>query len=508
MDSWLAPPAAGAFAGPAGGGVTPLLLASLGLVVLVVVAAVALAVAPRLPAPLRRLAPRRLRPRLTLALALAAAVPALVIALVLASRSAEQRLAGMEAALLAEASAAGAALGAGPRAAPLAPDALPAGFLVVDARGAAPTGGDVGRAALAALPAVDGPFAFDVAGGGRHLAASAPAGPGRRVVRYAPVAPLQAALARDLGSAAGWLIGALIACTLLAVSVADHTVAPLSALDRAVREIDPELERAPARAPPGAPREVVVVFEHLAGLALRLRDSVRRLQDSVDQGERLRRELVHVIETREQEIEGRTQQLKIANEDLDRLSRLDALTGVANRRGLAEQLDRAWRSALRDQQPLSVLMIDIDSFKAYNDTYGHPQGDSCIRAVADAIRHVAGRATDFVARYGGEEFVVVLGGTALEGALQVGEQVRTAVEGMNVPHLAAPGRAVVTVSVGVTSVVPTRGARAETALLAADRALYAAKEQGRNRVGYSSTGQVATLQASFIPNDPAGRPPS
>jgi diguanylate cyclase (GGDEF)-like protein len=250
---------------------------------------------------------------------------------------------------------------------------------------------------------------------------------------------------------------------------------------------------------------VVVVFEHLAGLTQRLRDSIGQLQESLRLGERLRSELVRVIETREEEIAGRTVQLKLANESLDRLSRLDALTGVANRRGLAEQLDRAWRSALRDQQPLSVLMVDIDHFKAYNDSYGHQQGDSCIKAVATAILHVAGRANDVVARYGGEEFVVILGTTPLEGALQVGEQVRAAVESMNVPHLAAPGRAVVTVSVGVTSVVPTRGSRPDAALLAADRAMYAAKEQGRNRVGYSSAAHTGVYRALSVPGDPAGR---
>ena len=151
-------------------------------------------------------------------------------------------------------------------------------------------------------------------------------------------------------------------------------------------------------------------------------------------------------------------------------------------------------------------MIDIDYFKAYNDAYGHQQGDTCIRAVAEAVRHVVGRATDMVARYGGEEFVAVLGNTPLEGALQVGEQIRAAIEGLAIPHRTAPARPVVTVSVGVTSTLPTRGSKPETSLVAADRALYAAKEQGRNCVGYSSASRTGLFQSLCLPNEPGRRP--
>lgn len=442
MEFWHALSDGGAAHGLAGGSPAGLLAGVLALLGALTAWVAVLLAAGHLPPWLRRAVPTRLRPRLTLALVLLAMIPALALAVALAERATLARAGEASAQVAAEA---------------------------------------VARSVAAAPP-------------GATAAAGAPA-PDVGALRL-----------REYGVAAGWLLAALVVAVVLANAVAGAVAEPLAALDRAVRELDPELQREPARAPRGAPREVAVVFEHLAGLTQRLRESIGQLQDSLRSGERLRSELVRVIETREQEIAGRTQQLKIANESLDRLSRLDALTGVANRRGLAEQLDRAWRAALRDQQPLSVLMIDIDHFKAYNDSYGHQQGDSCIKAVATSIRHVAGRANDVVARYGGEEFVAILGDTPLEGALQVAEQIRAAVESMNVPHLAAPGRAVVTVSVGVTSVVPTRGSRPDAALLAADRALYAAKEQGRNRVGYSSAARTGIYKALSLPGDPAGRP--
>jgi diguanylate cyclase (GGDEF)-like protein len=338
------------------------------------------------------------------------------------------------------------------------------------------------------------------------IGAAAIAGDGSRVLRYAPTAALRAASRQEYGVALGWLIAALIVSVCLSVALAGSISGPLGALDAAVRQFDPELDRELPKPPAHAPREVIVVFEHLATVTGRLRDSYAQLRQALRKGERLRHELIHVIENREQEIEGRTEQLKQANATLDRLSRSDALTGVANRRGFAEFLDRAWRTGLREQRPLSILMIDIDHFKAYNDAYGHQRGDTCLKAVAEAICHVVGRAGDQVSRYGGEEFVVVLASTPLEGALQVAEQIRAAIQGLAIPHRGAPEHAVVTVTVGVTSTLPTRSAKPDVCLAAADRALYAAKEQGRNRVGYSTAAHTGLFQSLCLPNDPAPRP--
>ncbi|MCC7257476.1 MAG: GGDEF domain-containing protein [Gammaproteobacteria bacterium] len=338
-----------------------------------------------------------------------------------------------------------------------------------------------------------------------HIRASATFGPGLQVLLLAPPSALGMARAQELAVALGWLIGALVVAGGLAVALSGSIAGPLDALDAAVRGFDPDLRHGVPVPPPGAPREVAVVFAHLAGAAQSQRRAYDDLQRSLAEGERLRRELVSVLEGREAEIRERTQQLKLANEQLDRLSRTDALTGVANRRGLAEFLDRAWRASQREQVPVSLLLVDIDHFKAYNDRHGHPQGDRCLQAVANAIRHVAGRATDMVARYGGEEFAVVLGNTPLEGALLVAEQVRSAIEGLGIAHGTPPGAAVVTVSVGVTSVLPVRGSQPDACLEAADRALYAAKAQGRNRVGYSMMSRTAMYQPASAPGNPDRR---
>ena len=310
----------------------------------------------------------------------------------------------------------------------------------------------------------------------------------------------------DIQVAAGWLIGCLLVSAIVASALAARIAQPLGLLEQALRNLDPELNRDLPAAPPGSPREIAVVFQQLHSLAERLRISYGELDTALARGEQLRGDLVRAIQSREDEIAGRTEVLRQANLALDRQARLDPLTGVANRRGLTEALDRAWRTATRDGQAVSLLMIDIDHFKAYNDCYGHPQGDSCLRAVANALGHVAGRSLDTVARYGGEEFVVILGNTPLEGALKVAEQVRVAIEAMQVPHRATPGGHVVTVSVGVTSAVPVRGSHYDSTLAAADRALYVAKAQGRNRVGYASAAGTGVFDAVSVPGNAAQRP--
>lgn len=174
--------------------------------------------------------------------------------------------------------------------------------------------------------------------------------------------------------------------------------------------------------------------------------------------------------------------LQEANEELFRLATTDALTGIANRRSFDDHLEREWRRMIREQSLLSLLMGDIDFFKNYNDLYGHQAGDACLRAVALAIRGRAVRPGDFIARYGGEEFVVILPGTPAAGALHIAEEIRRAVRALAIPHADSRVDAFVTLSLGVAQAVPTAGRTPETLLQAADRALYAAKNQGRNRV--------------------------
>jgi diguanylate cyclase (GGDEF)-like protein len=176
-------------------------------------------------------------------------------------------------------------------------------------------------------------------------------------------------------------------------------------------------------------------------------------------------------------------ELERANAQLEQLSLCDPLTGLANRRRLDAALELEWRRLARARRPLSLLLIDIDAFKAYNDNLGHPQGDDCLRRVAAFLAEGVHRAGDLVARYGGEEFAVLLGGTAVADAAAVAGRLRAGVEALALPHPASPAGAVVTVSVGVAGWIPgIDGGAAGELVAAADRALYAAKRSGRNRM--------------------------
>ena len=177
-----------------------------------------------------------------------------------------------------------------------------------------------------------------------------------------------------------------------------------------------------------------------------------------------------------------TRHLSSAIETLHRISTEDGLTGVANRRHFDETLALEWRRAARSRASLSLLMLDIDHFKAFNDTAGHQAGDDSLRRVAQTLCESVQRAGDLVARYGGEEFAVLLPETDGEHALEIASRLREKIEAMNLPHPSSPlGR--VTVSIGVASVVPPRdGSGSGDFVRVADAALYDAKRQGRNRV--------------------------
>jgi two-component system cell cycle response regulator len=165
-----------------------------------------------------------------------------------------------------------------------------------------------------------------------------------------------------------------------------------------------------------------------------------------------------------------------------RLSRMDGLTGIFNRRAFDEIITRELRRAQRNQKPLALIMIDIDAFKLYNDKYGHQLGDETLRAVANALEAGAVRGGDHVARYGGEEFAVIMADTDEAGAVQVAEQLRQSVESLQIEHGANPAAPVVTISMGVYAAVPDHHDLPGTYVHRADRALYRAKHSGRNRV--------------------------
>lgn len=174
--------------------------------------------------------------------------------------------------------------------------------------------------------------------------------------------------------------------------------------------------------------------------------------------------------------------LEEANEELRQLSALDGLTGIANRRAFEERIDEEWRRAVRDSASIALLMIDIDHFKLYNDRYGHLQGDDCLVHLAQGLRRAVSRPADFIARYGGEEFAVILPDTDLHGAVNVAENLRSRVATLGIRHEASPVHHAVTISVGAATVVPSPEMGVAVLIAAADRTLYRAKQNGRNRV--------------------------
>ena len=198
--------------------------------------------------------------------------------------------------------------------------------------------------------------------------------------------------------------------------------------------------------------------------------------------------LVAVVETlRDMSVQ------KEAEAELERLATRDGLTSVANRRSFDETLHAEWRRATREARTLSLLMIDVDFFKPYNDAYGHQGGDECLRQVAGAMSNVVKRSSDAVARYGGEEFAILLPATDPPGACIVAERIRAAVEALRLPHSGSTVADHVTVSIGVASVVVTTEGVPTQLVGAADAALYRAKHEGRNRVvlADSETGPAA-----------------
>lgn len=185
---------------------------------------------------------------------------------------------------------------------------------------------------------------------------------------------------------------------------------------------------------------------------------------------------------REQELVKVTRQLKRLNDELQRLSILDELTGIANRRFFNILINQEWGRAMRAVLPVSLLLIDIDFFKNYNDYYGHPQGDKCLQQVAGTLNALTRRPGDCVARYGGEEFIVLLAHTGLRGATVVAESLRKSIEDLHLEHASSTAHDCVTISIGVASTVPERGSTPDQLLSTADQAVYQAKHEGRNRV--------------------------
>jgi len=202
--------------------------------------------------------------------------------------------------------------------------------------------------------------------------------------------------------------------------------------------------------------------------------ALRRLQCQLDvQNDRLRQEIHDRLAAE--------MLLQAANQELHRLAHMDGLTQVANRRSFDSCLAQEWRRLAREQQPLTLVLCDVDFFKRYNDTYGHQAGDDCLRNIASAVSTVLKRPGDLASRYGGEEFAVILPNTPLDGAFHVAAEIQAAVRALEMAHRASSIRSFVTLSIGVATVIPHIEFSPMTLLAAADRALYKAKQEGRDR---------------------------
>lgn len=192
--------------------------------------------------------------------------------------------------------------------------------------------------------------------------------------------------------------------------------------------------------------------------------------------------------------------LKRYQDMLSDLALLDGLTGIPNRRRFDEALQLEWHRARRNNSSLSLLMIDIDFFKLYNDHYGHLAGDDCLRSVAHAMEQVMQRGGDLLARYGGEEFACILADTATDGARSVADRIIRSVVELAIPHVASPVAPHVTVSIGFCTIQPDSSHTCDQLVACADRNLYRAKQAGRNRVHVCSQDNC-TLSCCTLENN-------
>ncbi len=205
------------------------------------------------------------------------------------------------------------------------------------------------------------------------------------------------------------------------------------------------------------------------------------LETTLFQLEALQQELKAYTHSLELKVSERTAELQHSNAQLHRLASLDGLTQVANRRCFDEYLNQQWQQLCHSQKPLSLILLDVDYFKGYNDRYGHLAGDECLQKIAQVIAQTANRPEDLVARYGGEEFAVLLPETPAEGASRVGTALIEAVAALKIPHEASLIGDTVTISAGISWLIPQPGMPVTSLIETADCALYQAKQSGRNR---------------------------
>jgi diguanylate cyclase (GGDEF)-like protein len=275
-------------------------------------------------------------------------------------------------------------------------------------------------------------------------------------------------------------LGALMVVIGLNTAISRWIVKPISNLNRASQKI--------AQGDFDHQIQTPNILE-LSDLANSFTQMSHELQQSRQQLEDYSRSLEQKVSDRTQSLEQEIQRrataeraLQSANQELQSLAYLDSLTQIANRRQLDQQLKKEWKRLKREQLPLSFILCDVDYFKQYNDTYGHQAGDDCLRQIAQAIAAAARRPPDLAARYGGEEFAMLLPNTSPEGAIAVAKEIQAHIKFLQLPHQKSDVSQYVTVSLGMTSIIPTESHPPEFMLSQVDRALYQAKKEGRDRI--------------------------
>ncbi len=243
-----------------------------------------------------------------------------------------------------------------------------------------------------------------------------------------------------------------------------------------------------------ARQEIAVLNERLQNFNQALEEKVSlRTQELEQKNCQLETEIQTRLKA-QQELQRINRDLDLANKELDYANhqlRLavnhDGLTKIANRRRFDEYFEQTWLQALRDQSTLTLILCDIDYFKLFNDTYGHVEGDRCLQQVAETLETVIKRPMDLAARYGGEEFAMILPNTNLQGGLVIAENLLTAIQQLGISHASSPVRDHLTLSIGISTLMPTPERTAQTLLTAADIALYEAKQLGRARIVVNDT---------------------
>ncbi|MBN7576271.1 hypothetical protein C1H57_23730 [Clostridium sp. 2-1] len=195
-------------------------------------------------------------------------------------------------------------------------------------------------------------------------------------------------------------------------------------------------------------------------------------------------QLTGLVANLEMQVAERTRELEERNEFLQELSFFDGLTGIPNRRRFDEFFNKAFSSSIRNSKPIAILMLDVDEFKKYNDTYGHLKGDECIKNVAAVLKNTIKRKSDMAARYGGEEFIVLLQDTDKDSIIKVSKEIMRGIKDLNMEHVESI-YGVVTVSIGIVYDIPNKNQNSAEFIAKADEALYYSKNNGKNRVEFA-----------------------